>query len=195
MNSQSAGGNNSCSCVARTTRSIMSCSVRAFSPVRGRDNRNCTASRWRDGSSSSGWILQTTRSVARGVSSSGSAGGESQFSSSWTSLLPARPPRRGQNGRGSRAAGVPAARNAWRAETETPVPPGAPCPARSAGAATSWCRENRGARATAFQNNPRAPATRAANRGTSRKFSEGPRARRRWFLESDSSRRKSANAP
>ena len=32
-------------------------------------------------------VWQTTRSVARGVSSSGSAGGESQFSSSWTSLL------------------------------------------------------------------------------------------------------------
>ena len=45
MNSQSAGGNSSCSCVARTTRSIISRSVRAFSPVRGRDNRNCTASR------------------------------------------------------------------------------------------------------------------------------------------------------
>src|SRR5665213_3562583 len=86
MNSQSCAGKSSCSCVARTTRSTSSRSVRAFSPVRGRDKRNWTARRWRDGSRSSGRARQTTRNVARGASSSGIVGGESQFSSSWTSF-------------------------------------------------------------------------------------------------------------
>ena len=72
---------------ARTTRSIMSRSVRAFSPVRGRDNRNCTARRWRDGSSSSGWgLANDAQCGARRIQQWQRRGGESQFSSSWTSL-------------------------------------------------------------------------------------------------------------
>ena len=44
MNSQSAGEKSSCSCAARVTTSSNSLRVRTFSPVRGRINKNWTAS-------------------------------------------------------------------------------------------------------------------------------------------------------
>ena len=196
MNSQSHGVNNSCSCAARTTRSTRSCSERAFSPVRGREQQKL------HGQAETGGLrlvrlrlADHAQRGARRVEVERQWPARASFPVPGRGAVPARPPRRGQSVPGWRTAAVPAARNVWRAKTKTPVPPAGSCPGRRAFWATSRWRENPGARARAFRNNPRAPATRAASPGRSAKVCRMSSRSLTVVLESDSSRRRSAKAP